>query len=198
MTSEAIRPTVRCRAGLFGRRPGPARGPLRTPLAAVRPPAAGAPVPYLPGQTGYHKRLRAAGHQFSLVICRLVELTRSGGHLAVDDRSWRGVHATHSSAVSGGVPGRGGPLVRSSGKPIREVAEDLGVSEQTQRNRARPGDLGDGRRDDGLTSNGSRSSVSCAAGCECWSRSEKSSRRPRLLRSGERSAPMIFRLIDQE
>jgi transposase len=43
-------------------------------------------------------------------------------------------------------------LVRSGGKLIREVAEDLGVSEQTLRNWVRQGDLGDGRRSDGLTS----------------------------------------------
>ena len=43
-------------------------------------------------------------------------------------------------------------LVRGSGKLIREVADDLGVSEQTLRNRVRQGDLDDGRRHDGLTS----------------------------------------------
>jgi transposase len=43
-------------------------------------------------------------------------------------------------------------LVRSGGKLIREVAEDLGVSEQTLRNWVRQGDLDDGRRSDGLTS----------------------------------------------
>jgi transposase len=43
-------------------------------------------------------------------------------------------------------------LVRSGGKLIREVADDLGVSEQTLRNWARQGDLDDGRRSDGLTS----------------------------------------------
>jgi transposase len=42
-------------------------------------------------------------------------------------------------------------LIRSSGKLIREVAEDLGVSEQTLRNWVRQGDLDDGRRSDGLT-----------------------------------------------
>jgi transposase len=43
-------------------------------------------------------------------------------------------------------------LVRSGSKLIREVAEDLGVSEQTLRNWVRQGDLDDGRRSDGLTS----------------------------------------------
>jgi transposase len=43
-------------------------------------------------------------------------------------------------------------LVRSGGKLIREVADDLGVSEQTLRNWVRQGDLDDGRRSDGLTS----------------------------------------------
>ena len=43
-------------------------------------------------------------------------------------------------------------LVRSGGKLISEVAEDLGVSEQTLRNWVRQGDLDDGRRSDGLTS----------------------------------------------
>ena len=43
-------------------------------------------------------------------------------------------------------------LVRAGGKLIREVAEDLGVSEQTLRNWVRQGDLDDGLRDDGLTS----------------------------------------------
>jgi transposase len=43
-------------------------------------------------------------------------------------------------------------LVRTSGKLIREVAADLGVSEQALRNWVRQGDLDDGRRSDGLTS----------------------------------------------
>jgi transposase len=43
-------------------------------------------------------------------------------------------------------------LVRSSGKLIREVAADLGVSEQALRNWVRQADLDDGHRDDGLTS----------------------------------------------
>ncbi len=43
-------------------------------------------------------------------------------------------------------------LVRTSGKLIREVAEDLGVSEQTLRNWVRQGELDDGLRSDGLTS----------------------------------------------
>jgi transposase len=43
-------------------------------------------------------------------------------------------------------------LVRTGGKLIGEVAEDLGVSEQTLRNWIRQGDLDDGRRTDGLTS----------------------------------------------
>jgi transposase len=43
-------------------------------------------------------------------------------------------------------------LVRTGGKLIREVAADLGVSEQTLRNWVRQGDLDEGRRTDGLTS----------------------------------------------
>jgi transposase len=43
-------------------------------------------------------------------------------------------------------------LVRSGGKLIGEVAEDLAVSEQTLRNWVGQGDLDDGRRSDGLTS----------------------------------------------
>jgi transposase len=43
-------------------------------------------------------------------------------------------------------------LVRTSGKLIREVASDLGVSEQALRNWVRQGDLDAGRRTDGLTS----------------------------------------------
>jgi transposase len=43
-------------------------------------------------------------------------------------------------------------LVRSGGKLIREVATDLGVSEQTLRNWVRQGELDDGHRTDGLTS----------------------------------------------
>jgi transposase len=42
-------------------------------------------------------------------------------------------------------------LVRTGGKLIREVAGDLGVSEQALRNWIRQGDLDDGRRSDGLT-----------------------------------------------
>jgi transposase len=42
-------------------------------------------------------------------------------------------------------------LIRSSGKLIREVADDLGVSEQTLRNWLRQADLDDGHRSDGLT-----------------------------------------------
>ena len=43
-------------------------------------------------------------------------------------------------------------LVRSSGKLVREVAQDLGVSEQALRNWLRQADLDDGYRSDGLTS----------------------------------------------
>jgi transposase len=43
-------------------------------------------------------------------------------------------------------------LIRSSGKLVREIASDLGVSEQTLRNWVRQGDIDDGRRSDGLTS----------------------------------------------
>ncbi len=43
-------------------------------------------------------------------------------------------------------------LVRTSGKLVREIAQDLGVSEQALRNWLRQADLDDGYRDDGLTS----------------------------------------------
>ena len=43
-------------------------------------------------------------------------------------------------------------LVRTSGRLIREVASDLGISEQALRNWVRQGDLDDGLRSDGLTS----------------------------------------------
>ena len=43
-------------------------------------------------------------------------------------------------------------LVRSGGKLVREVAQDLGVSEQALRNWLRQADLDDGYRSDGLTS----------------------------------------------
>lgn len=43
-------------------------------------------------------------------------------------------------------------LVRAGGKLLREVAQDLGVSEQTLRNWVRQGELDEGLRDDGLTS----------------------------------------------
>ena len=43
-------------------------------------------------------------------------------------------------------------LVRSSNKLIREIAGDLGISEQALRNWLRQADLNAGYRDDGLTS----------------------------------------------
>jgi transposase len=43
-------------------------------------------------------------------------------------------------------------LVRTSGRLIREVASDLGISEQALRNWVRQGDLDGGLRSDGLTS----------------------------------------------
>lgn len=43
-------------------------------------------------------------------------------------------------------------LIRASGKLVREVAQDLGVSEQALRNWLRQADLDDGSRSDGLTS----------------------------------------------
>jgi transposase len=42
-------------------------------------------------------------------------------------------------------------LVRSTNKLIRDVAQDLGVSEQALRNWVRQADLDDGQRSDGLT-----------------------------------------------
>jgi transposase len=43
-------------------------------------------------------------------------------------------------------------LLRSGAATIRQVSEDVGVSQQTLRNWLRQADLDDGRRDDGLTS----------------------------------------------
>ena len=44
------------------------------------------------------------------------------------------------------------PLLRSGAATIRQVSEDVGVSQQTLRNWLRQADLDDGRRNDGLTS----------------------------------------------
>jgi transposase len=43
-------------------------------------------------------------------------------------------------------------LARSSNKLIREIANDLGIAEQSLRNWLRQADLDDGHRSDGLTS----------------------------------------------
>jgi transposase len=43
-------------------------------------------------------------------------------------------------------------LLRSGATTIRQVSQDVGVSQQTLRNWLRQADLDDGRRDDGLTS----------------------------------------------
>ena len=43
-------------------------------------------------------------------------------------------------------------LLRSGAATIRQVSEDVGVSQQTLRNWLRQADLDDGRRSDGLTS----------------------------------------------
>jgi transposase len=43
-------------------------------------------------------------------------------------------------------------LLRSGTATIRQVSEDVGVSQQTLRNWLRQADLDDGRRNDGLTS----------------------------------------------
>jgi transposase len=43
-------------------------------------------------------------------------------------------------------------LLRSGTTTIRQVSQDVGVSQQTLRNWLRQADLDDGRRDDGLTS----------------------------------------------
>lgn len=73
-------------------------------------------------------------------------------------------------------------LVRSSGKLIREVADDLGVSEKTLRTWVRQGDVDDGRRSDGLTPE--REELrQLRRRVRVWSRSGRSSRRQRLLRS---------------
>jgi transposase len=42
-------------------------------------------------------------------------------------------------------------LLRSGATTIRQVSQDVGVSQQTLRNWLRQADLDDGRRDDGLT-----------------------------------------------
>jgi transposase-like protein len=90
-------------------------------------------------------------------------------------------------------------LVRSGGKLIREVAEDLGVSEQTLRNWVRQGELDDGLRNDGLTSSEREDLRQLrrrvrGAGAGAGDPQEGSG----FLRAGGRSAAMKFRLVDQE
>ena len=58
-------------------------------------------------------------------------------------------------------------LVRAGGKLIREVAQDLGGSEQTLRNWVCQGELDGGLRTDGLTSSERDELRSSAAGCGC-------------------------------
>src|SRR5512132_2803617 len=65
----------RCRAGLPGGAAGPARLLLRSPLAALCPRPSRRPVPYLPKQPGYNKRLRAAADRIRQVIRALASET---------------------------------------------------------------------------------------------------------------------------
>ena len=57
--------------------------------------------------------------------------------------------ATDPTSVSAGVPPSGGELIRS-GTPLKQVADELGVSEQTLRDWRRQGDIDAGRAE-GLT-----------------------------------------------
>ena len=63
-------------------------------------------------------------------------------------------------------------LVRTSSKLTREVAEELGVSEQTLRNWLRRGDPDDGHRSRRLTTAEREELVSFPAGCWGWNRRE--------------------------
>ena len=81
-----------------------------------------------------------------------LELTRFRGHSS----AWAArlgqegcPDAENPSAVPAGVPPPGGELVRS-GTPLKQVAAELGVSEQTLRNWRRQGDVDAGRAE-GLT-----------------------------------------------
>src|SRR6266508_2261134 len=64
------------RAGHPGGHAGAAGLPLRSPLAALRPHPPWPPVPYLPKQPGYNKRLRAAAALLQWVIRALASDTR--------------------------------------------------------------------------------------------------------------------------
>jgi transposase len=77
----------------------------------------------------------------------------SRGHLdAGDDRSpERSPRAENPSPYPLEFRAEAVRLVRTSSKPIREVAEELGVSEQTLRNWLRRGDPDDGHRSRRLT-----------------------------------------------
>jgi len=51
--------------------------PFRAAVSASRAPAAGAPVPYIPKQPGYNKRLRALAPQICLIINQLARISPS-------------------------------------------------------------------------------------------------------------------------
>jgi transposase len=102
------------------------------------------------GKPGAGRRVERQRFAVSTVL----ELTRSGGHLdAGDDLSpRRSPRAENPSASPPEFRAEAVRLVRTGGKLIRELAEDLGVSEQTLRSWIRQGDLDDGRRTGRLTS----------------------------------------------
>ena len=54
-------------------------------------------------------------------------------------------------------------LVRRSGRPVREIAKDLGVTEQSLRTWVKQYEVDVGKRD-GLSSRSARSSEGCGAG----------------------------------
>ncbi|MEX0684198.1 MAG: transposase [Dehalococcoidia bacterium] len=52
--------------------------------------------------------------------------------------------------ISGGVPAAGGGVAQQREKPLRQLARDLGISEQTLGNWVKQADIDEGRRE-GLT-----------------------------------------------